>query len=254
MKKNNKNGITLISLVVTVAILTILLSVATYSGLNVIESAKLTAFTTEMKIMQTQVNSIYENYDGKTQYGETIEETYKMQADKVFGELTKDTSIKDYTGYTYWSKDYIKNELKIEGVEQAFFVNIPKRKIVSYEGLNYDGKTYYALEQLPDSLYNVEYQGESAEIPSFDMLVEEIGDSKWRITISNIQYTGYIDKWQVVYKVQGKDYWNSTDDLSFVVTTSGKYEVQIKNENIVSEVQIVEIKAKELTTGEEGVR
>ena len=251
MKKNNKEvGITLITLVITIAVLVILLSVATYSGLNVIKSAKLTAFTTEMKIMQTQVNAIYENYDGKTEYGEAIEGNYKKQADKVFEELAKDTNIKDYIGYTYWSKDYIKNELKIEGIEQAFFVNISKRKIVSYEGLEYEGKMYYALEQLPNSLYNVEYQGESSKVPTFDVSVEEIGNGKWRISISNIQYEGYIDKWQVSYKAEGKDYWNSTEDLSFVVTTLGNYEIQIKNEAVVSDVQQVEIKEKIITVAE----
>lgn len=57
--KNNK-GITLVALIITIIILLILASVATYSGIGVIKSAKLTAFTTELKIMQTQVNEIYE--------------------------------------------------------------------------------------------------------------------------------------------------------------------------------------------------
>jgi len=58
MKKNK--GITLVALVITIVVLLILASVATYSGIEVIKSAKLTAFTTELKIMQTQVNAKYE--------------------------------------------------------------------------------------------------------------------------------------------------------------------------------------------------
>lgn len=57
--KNNK-GITLIALIITIIILLILASVATYNGMEVIQSSKLTAFTAELKIMQTQVNTIYE--------------------------------------------------------------------------------------------------------------------------------------------------------------------------------------------------
>ncbi len=56
----NQKGITLITLVITIIVLTILTSIATYSGISVINSSKLTAFTTKMKIMQTQVNTIYE--------------------------------------------------------------------------------------------------------------------------------------------------------------------------------------------------
>ncbi|MCI8412163.1 MAG: hypothetical protein HFJ40_07060 [Clostridia bacterium] len=60
--KNNK-GITLITLVVTVIVIGILASVATYSGIEVINSSKLTRFTTEMKLIQTKVNEIYEDED-----------------------------------------------------------------------------------------------------------------------------------------------------------------------------------------------
>ena len=77
MKKINNRGITLAALVITVIILLILASVATYSGLNVVKFSKLTTFTTEMKIMQTKVNEIYQKYkdgnsieiDGTTYYG-----------------------------------------------------------------------------------------------------------------------------------------------------------------------------------------
>ena len=57
MKK--QEGITLISLVITIIVLSILASVATYSGVSVIKSSKMTAFTTELKIMQTKINTIY---------------------------------------------------------------------------------------------------------------------------------------------------------------------------------------------------
>ena len=55
-----ENGITLMSLVITIVILLILASIATYSGIEVIKSSKLTKFTTEMRIMQTQVNELYQ--------------------------------------------------------------------------------------------------------------------------------------------------------------------------------------------------
>ena len=58
MKKLNNNGITLMALVITIIILIILASVGTYSGIQVVKSAQFTAFSTELKIMQTQVNKL----------------------------------------------------------------------------------------------------------------------------------------------------------------------------------------------------
>lgn len=228
MKK--QKGITLISLVITIIVLSILASIATYSGVNVIKSAKMTAFTTELKIMQTKINTLYqENPDGE--YGEAITGKILEQANNVFTEL----GITSIEGYRYWSKDYIKNQLQIEGIEQDFFVNVSKRSVVSFEGIEYEGTKYYTINQIPNGLYNVEYQENDAIKPVFDFSVEKIESSKWRISIYNIRYDGYIDKWQVNYKLEGQDSWNTSEDLSFVINKVGTYKIQLVNGQIKSE-------------------
>lgn len=231
----NREGITLISLVVMVVIILILASIGTYSGMNVIKLSKLTAFTTELKIMQTQVNAIYEQYNGIEEYGEPISGSIKEQADKVFTELKKDEEI-DISEYRYWSNQTIK-DLGIEGVEQEFFVNLEKRSVVSCQGLEYEGKVYYTLSQLPNGLYNVEYTEtkENKQEPTFNVKIETINSSKWRITVSDIQYTGYINKWQIRYKLEEEETWKETENLSFIVNQKGFYKIKIVNNEIESQ-------------------
>ena len=66
MKKSNE-GITLIGLVITITILLILATIAVYSGVGTVHSARLTEFTTELKVMQQKVNELYDSYtNGKT--------------------------------------------------------------------------------------------------------------------------------------------------------------------------------------------
>lgn len=239
MKK--QRGITLISLVITIIILLILASVGTYAGVNVIQSAKMTAFTTELKIMQTQVNAIYEERDETKIYGEEILGNRKERADFVF--TLEESEITSQEGYRYWSIETIKS-LGIEGVEQSFFVNLEKRSVVSYEGFQYEGKTYYTLAQLPNGLYNIEYQPNTGK-PTFSINTEPISTDKWRITISNIQYDGYINKWRVRYRAEDKSDWTTTEDMSFVVNTKGFYYIAIENEETKSEEQITCILDKE---------
>ena len=236
MKK--QKGITLISLVVTIIILSILASIATYSGIGVIQSSKLTTFTTELKIMQAQVNEMYQEKDTSDIYGEAITGDIKTRADSIF--TASESGITSQEGYRYWSKATIKN-LGIEGVKQAFFVNLEKRSVVSYEGLNYEGKTYYTLQQVPGGMYNVEYEEPSAEPPTFEVNVQKIGSNQWRVAISNIQYEGNISKWQIQYQLEGKATWNTTQDLSFVVSEVGNYHVQIRNGSVVSQEQIITV-------------
>ena len=257
MKRIDDKGITLISLVTTIVILLILTSIATYSGVNIVKQSKFTKFTTQLKMMQTQVNELYEKYsgnqsieiNGKKYTGTEIANIGKeistlSQKNKVFN--TSTSGITDSTGYKYYDKEIIK-ALNIDGLEEEeYFVNVAKRSVISYDGFEYNGKTYYTLEQLPDGLYNVGYQANSGK-PTFDVNYEKTENNKYKITISNINYDGNIDKWQVKYQKEGQDYWGTSEDYSIIVAEEGKYKIYIENGNISSAEK--EIKVSRLPTG-----
>ena len=251
MKMIDDKGITLISLVTTIVILLILTSIATYSGVNIVKQSKFTKFTTQLKMMQTQVNELYEKYsenqsievNGKKYTGTEIANIGKeistlSQKNKVFN--TSTSGITDSTGYKYYDKETIK-ALNIEGLEEEeYFVNVAKRSVISYDGFEYNGKTYYTLEQLPDGLYNVEYS-ENTGKPTFDVNYECIEGGKYKITISNISYNGNIDKWQIKYQKKGQDYWSTSEDYNIIVNEGGEYKIYIKNNNVISEEQRIKV-------------
>lgn len=246
MKRGNE-GITLITLVITIAVLIILASIGTYSGIEVIRQAKLSQFTSEMKIMQTEVNELYDrNTRGETEvlnYGKDLKDV-EEQADSVF---TNDASgITDKTGYKYYDQATLQS-LGIDGVDGEFFVNIQKRSVISYDGLDYEGEMYYTIEQLPSGLYNVEYENRNTGNPTFELSCDNWTNGKSNIEVSNIQYSeGYINKWEVKYKLEGQDYWTTSEDLSFFVDTPGMYTVKIINGDIESEEKQIEaVKANE---------
>ena len=215
MKKTKKNkGITLMSLVITIILLIILASIGTYSGVQVVKSAQFTAFSTELKIMQTQVNKLYEDKKNDNTFNEPgtiITGKVKEQADKVFTESA--SGIINSDEYKYYDTDTIKS-LNVEGVKGKFFVNIDKRSVVSYEGFEYEGETYYTLDQLPDGLYNVEYNNTNnwdSSKDSFDIEYNEVEEGKYRITVSK-----------------------QSNDYSFIIDEVGNYRVKIANNNTES--------------------
>ena len=72
-----------------------------------------------------------------------------------------------------WSQYILLDEnalktLGIEQVEGSYLVYINKRSVISYEGYEYQGETYYTVEQIPSSLYNVEYNRNQYAIRYFD--------------------------------------------------------------------------------------
>ena len=249
MKKNR--GITLISLVITIIVLLILASIATYAGINVIRDTHFTRFATALKITQTKVNEIYESYtnnktievNGQKYTGNEILNigkdisTVQEQANKVF--TASESGITDTTGYKYYDK-FLVEELNIEGAkDEEFFINIEKRSVVSYDGMSYEGKNYYTLAQIPDGLYNVEYEDKNTGKPTFDASAEKNQKGSYTITISNIQFSGYIDKWQVKYQKEGQDFWSTSDELKFDVNESGRYLIYIENGNVKSDINNV---------------
>ena len=238
--KINNKGITLLALVVTIIVLLILASIVAYNGIDMINSSKLTVFTTEMKLMQTEVNAIYDKWkDGDSVLGKTGDEiltigkdisTVSQQASLVF--QTGESGITDNTGYRYFDSETIQ-ALKIDGVEQEFFVNISKRSVISFKGLKYDDVMYYTLKQLPDGFYNVEYENKNeGKVPTFDVTSRKVSENKWEITVSNIQFDGNIEKWKVKYKKEGRSYWKTSE--TFIVDSEGTYDIVIFNNDIIS--------------------
>ena len=245
MKEKN-SGITLVSLVITIIVLIILASITVYSGISTVRSSRLTKFTTELKMMQQKVNELYDSYINNksvtvngTEYVGTDIQNIGQNPDGIFNtsrleEIFSEegSGITDKTGYMYYDTETI-IALDLENMEYEFFVNVANRSVVSIEGFNDYGNIYYTLDQVPDGVYNVEYNP-TVGVPTFDVTSEQIGDNQWRITISNIQYDGYISKWDVKYQIDGQTYWNTSEDLSFVVNEKGLYKIYIENGDIKS--------------------
>lgn len=238
MKKLNQKGVTLIALIITVIVLLILASVATYSGMDIIESSKVTTFTAEMKIMQTQVNSLYDQWKSgdinKDEIGKSLDYNAEVQ-EQTSKVLVTELDITDTTGYRYFDQETIQS-LKIEGVKQEFFINIEKREVVSYKGLRYKGDMYYTLTQLPDGLYNVDYNRKQGNL-TFETSTEVL-EGVGKIYIKNIEYDRYVNRWQIQYREKADDdekenIWKTTEEF-----VGSEYTLDIPTDGILKEYQI----------------
>ncbi len=257
-------GVTLISLVITIIVILILITVTAYNGANTVKSSKFKVFETKLKIMQSEVNSLYDNYKSGGLTQEIINQNTKPISDASSTAALSNVGVAsaDYEKYRYFDQkayDYF----GIKGVEgETYFVNIDKRHIVSCNGFEYEGKTYYEITEFVNDLYNVEYNGfdnqESSEdqdededeetgeeetntYPKFDLSVNYMGNEKWLLNVHNIRYSGNINRWYVKYGLVGKDgkvsNWYTSDNYSFEVNKEGLYKVKIVNGNIKSKLK-----------------
>ena len=250
--KNNK-GVTLMMLVITIIVLIILVGITSSTSYDVLNSAKLEVFTTELKMMQEQVNMLYQKLqtgDGTIQInGETykiipsgegeedilgIELNESLDIDyktALEGALKKEINEEDINKYRYYDKETIEN-LNLQGIDQEFLVDVETKTVISLTGFENEGKKYYTLEQLEET-YNVDYEdphenNDENEVDFQYSVVKNENDS-WTITLTITNVSKYVsaDDYTIEYKLEGTDYWTKVDSNPFIVYNAGEYNVKV---------------------------
>ena len=148
-KSKEKKGITLITLVLTVTLMIILASVATYSGIDTYKKSKVNKFVYQMQLIQAKIDDITENekneliYD--TKYDEIIEKA------KGNDEINSESINSDFKKL---DKNDLLKKLDIEDIEEDILVNFETKEVINTVGIDYeneDGETihYYTQYKLP---------------------------------------------------------------------------------------------------------
>ena len=228
--KTKENGVTLMALVATIIILLILAGVGTTVGRDSIKTARFTQFKNELKILQDKVNEL--NQDNNLEIGQAINEEQKnilnidVISNIIYKDATDEEKIKIQNGFGFCSSAYIKENLGFDSVERDYLINVEYRYIIAKDGFEYEGITYYIVDQLEDEFYNVRYNNKNEKTGSFEVTATQ-EDNKWRIEITNINYNGYINNWQVKYKLEDATYWETSDSLTFYINKPGVYIVKV---------------------------
>lgn len=230
MKKTNENGITLVALVITVIIMLILASVGINTGKGTIEYAKFNKIKSELTILQTKVNEL--NEKGNTDIGQKISNTQKeiLNNEIVSGIIYKDKTEEEKktieSGFRFISSNEIKSKLGLDGFDRSYLINVEYRYVVSCEGFTYKGITYYMIDQIDDGMYNVGYHNKNSNNGSFELSTKVVGD-EYRIVVSDIKHDGYVSNWQVKYKLNTEENWQTSNQLEFAVEKAGTYIVNV---------------------------
>mgnify|MGYP005773878367 FL=1 len=261
-----KKGITLITLIVTIVVLIILASVATIMGLGTLEETRVVAFVSEMRIIQSRVDYIYE----KIKIGEG--DQYLNVGTPVTSELANFAQIqtvidvvnancettgepkKTATDFQYFSVEQLK-EIGIEDVEQEVIIHFATRDVISLTGVKKDNTMYYRLFDLGEGSY-IEYQV-STEKPKFTTITKTTG-LRATISIENIVYGANINKGNIYYAKKDENnpekyLWNLVPGTEISVTESGDYAIKMidgeGNESDIVTVNVALVNTPKLEEG-----
>ena len=82
------------------------------------------------------------------------------------------------------------------------------------------------LQQIKGEAYNVEYNSKNPATGTFEAAYEK-EDNKWKIEITNINYEGYNENWEVKYKLEEEENWKTSNELTFYVKETGAYQIKL---------------------------
>lgn len=227
MKNSKEKGVTLVALVTTIVLLMILASIGTYAGRNAIKTAKFSQFKNELKVLQAKVDELNQNNETEIGTKDLTQEQKNI--------ITKNVSNADdnfINGFRYCDSAYIKENFGLQSVDRDYLINVEYRYVICTEAVENDGKAYYMIYQMEDGIYNVQYNDKNPKTGDFEVNAIKESD-RWKIEISNINYSGYINNWKVQYKLTTDTEWKNAKGLTFYVTEEGSYNVQLVFDDIV---------------------
>ena len=234
LTKDNK-GITLITLIITIILMSILVSVATYSGINTYKNMQVTKFVAQMQLIQAKVDDLAEANETEG-LGEDITEAQKNVLDLAY----KNDEVKDYNDdykskYRYFSTENLKTQLDIDDVEDEVLINFETREVVSLNGVEYKETKYYTQYKLPNGQSIINSNATTSRELAF-ALETSIDGLNCSLTINHISITngtlsfaetdseGNKSNWQMVTNYTEKD-----NEYTANISKSGNYTFRLQD-------------------------
>lgn len=178
-----KNGIAMVTLVVTIAVMLTLVSVITYTGINTANTSKKMAFASEIKMVQECIDSYRTNNEGNFPTSDFVTIDLSNASIDVKKQFT-DNGEEIIENKVYLSKiDYTKLELKslnrgLGKTSDDIYVLSTKSGIVYYaKGLKIGNITYYTLTYELKNLLS--YNQKSNEVSISNPIVFKVSTTDW---------------------------------------------------------------------------
>ena len=225
----NQKGITLIALSITIVLIIIIGSVTINISMEEITKTELKAFYSKLEIAQQGVEKIsttnenYKNSQGNIIYLKDLGEALSVEQSNLI--ISLGYSAQEFT---YFTEVKIEKDLGIHGVDLNLMIDFKNCIIISEQGLEIDGITYYELE---NQKYRVEHsENKNIGEVDFNYNVEKYGNNLYKITVEPINI-GDITQGTVKYKNNTLTYWKLAEDNTIIIEELGEYYIMYVDAN-----------------------
>lgn len=229
--KDNK-GITLVALIMTVILMLILISVTTYTGINTYKESKVTAFVSQMQLIQSKVDNIKneKTIDELILLGDAVDSSNQISSINSAFSNSEITS-NDISSYRYFTKSKLLELFDIEDAYDDVMINFTTREVVSLNGVEHKGSKYYTQYKLPNGQTIINNDNSITRDLDFTVALSIDGINS-TITIKNIKITNGT----LSYKEQNDNYWQNVTNYTekdktydILISKTGEYTFKLQD-------------------------
>lgn len=233
---DSNKGITIVALIITIILMLILVSVATYSGINTYKNAQIAKFVAQMQLIQTKIDELVEENNTEN-IGETIttDETKKNIISRAYVNEEVQSNTDEYKNkFRYISRENLELQLDIADIEDDVLVNFETREVISISGVEYDGRRYYTQYKLPNGQTLV-YSEEITRNIAFGMdlsinglnatvSINNISINNGTLSFAETDSTGNTTNWQTI-----TNYTEKEKKYTVNISKSGNYTFKLQD-------------------------
>lgn len=245
----DSKGITLVVLIITVIIMLILASVATYTGIDTYKQARVMEYVQQMQLIQSKVDEIVgaSNQEELLNLGAEITTSEQIDAiDSAYenGEVTSN----DKNTYRYLSKNDLNNILSIDDSSDDVMINFETREVVSVNDVKYNGVTYHTQYKLPGGQTIIINKEDNNREVSFEteLLIDGLNAT---VKITDVSITNGTLKFSEAVEDENSDNWKiitnyaeKDKEYKASVSKSGNYTFVIQDNMDKSKVSEQKVK------------
>jgi len=223
MNLKTQNGITLVILVVTIAIIIILTSIGISTGMKSVKYSRVLNFVSYMQVIQKKVDELVTN-NKYTEIGVSAAGKSNVQTILNLAKTNGEIQSADASDYKYFDQSTISSELGIDNIEDEIVINFATREVVSLNGIEYEAKMHYTQYLLPTGQQIIIKSEEQARDLSFELsgntegLQTTIQITDISITNGTLSFQEENGAWQVINNYTKQ---NKTEQVT--ISKSGKY-------------------------------
>lgn len=239
-KIKNEKGITLVSVIIAIILMSILIGVTTYSGINSYRNTKLKQFIYQMQLIQEKVDEIVDAKEDTSQLGEAptqwSQEDTEEYSTVILLAVAESGVDSNVANYKYFSKVDLKNQLDLENIDIDVLINLNTREVVSIDGIEYNGKTYYTQYSLEEGQKIINYQNNEQTLDW--NISKEIDGLNCLVKITNVYPNAKLIYGELEGETENKQVfsWNTlsnytkiNEEYSINISKSGEYVFKIIN-------------------------